>query len=402
MTWQDAGWTLTDRDDAFAALIGSLSRPPRLLGLGEPTHGVEAFPELRNQLWRHLVEREGYRSIAIESDAVAGGLVDDYVTRGAGSLEEVMARGFSHGFGASAANRELVSWMRQYNRNCPAADRLRFFGFDAPLEMAGAASPRGVLTALHGYLEADRVSAALIDDLLGDDDGWTNPGATMDPTQSVGGRPEVAQLRVIADDLEAELLARAPELVAATSVDDWHRAHLYGRTAAGLLRYHAGMADTSPARVPRLMGLRDAMMADNLLAIVRSQAQRGPTLVFAHNRHLQREESTWNLGGQLLRWWSAGAIVDAQLDGQYAFAATALGTATGLGLAEPPPDTLEGMLSQLPASRYAFSSRRLAGALGAARDRLTPRTDNSSSNGYFPLDPAHLDRTDALIFLKSA
>jgi erythromycin esterase-like protein len=241
----------------------------------------------------------------------------------------------------------------------------------------------------------------LIDELVGDDDRWTNPDAAMDPTQSVGGHAEVTRLRLIADDLLAELVARAPELVAATSLDDWRRAHLYGRMAAGLLRYHAGMADTSPARVPRLMGLRDAMMAENLLAIVHSQAERGPTLVFAHNRHLQREESTWNLGGQMLRWWSAGAIVDAQLGGRYAFVATALGAMAHQGLKEPPPDTLEGVLAQLPEGRYAFSTSALVAALGADRARLALRTDNSANYGYFPLDPAHLDRTDAVIFLKS-
>ncbi|MFC7649418.1 erythromycin esterase family protein [Streptosporangium lutulentum] len=72
---------------------------------------------------------------------MTGLVVDDYVTSGTGTLDEVMERGFSHGFGASAANRELVRWMRAYNDGQPASERLRFAGFDAPLEMTGAASP---------------------------------------------------------------------------------------------------------------------------------------------------------------------------------------------------------------------------------------------------------------------
>jgi hypothetical protein len=71
------------------------------------------------------------------------------------------------------------------------------------------------------------------------------------------------------------------------------------------------------------------------------------------------------------------------------------------GLKEPPPDTLEGVLAQLPEGRYAFSTSALVAALGADRARLALRTDNSANYGYFPLDPAHLDRTDAVIFLKS-
>lgn len=115
-------------------------------------HGEEAFPRLRNQLFQHLVEHEGYRSIAIESDCVAGLIVDEFVADGVGSLDEVMQHGFSHGFRESEANRELVHWMRKYNRDSPAADRLRFFGFDAPIEMTrspgpGVCSPRSTATS---------------------------------------------------------------------------------------------------------------------------------------------------------------------------------------------------------------------------------------------------------------
>ncbi|MER6950683.1 erythromycin esterase family protein [Nonomuraea sp. NPDC000554] len=405
----DAGWAFADDSGVGAALKGflqSLTARPRLLGLGEAMHGEEALPRLRNQVFQQLVEHEGYRSIAIESDCVAGLTVDAFVADGAGSLDEVMQCGFSHGFGESAANRELVSWMREYNTGRPVADRLRFFGFDAPLEMMSAASPRSALTALRGYLAA-HVDAGLIpcgddviDRLIGDDDRWTNTDAAMNPSRSVGSSPDVTKLRLIADDLQALLVAEAPRLIAATSRDDWWRACMYGRTAAGLLRYHAGMADTSAKRVPRLMGLRDAMMADNLKAVVESQARRGPTLVFAHNRHLQRDPSRWQLADQLLEWWSAGAIVASQLGDQYAFVASALGGAPHQGLDVPRPDTLEGVLSTLPENRHLLNSRRLAAALADLGTELTLRTDNSTNYSYFALDPDHLQESDGVIFVK--
>src|SRR5438132_1365313 len=98
-----------------ATVMRLLPARPRLLGLGEPTHGEDVLLQVRNDLFRHLAEREGYRTIMIESDCVRGLLVDDYVTAGTGTLDEVMERGFSHGFGASPANRDLVCWMRTYN-----------------------------------------------------------------------------------------------------------------------------------------------------------------------------------------------------------------------------------------------------------------------------------------------
>ncbi len=115
---------------------------PRLLALGEPTHGEDALLDLRNGLFRQLVEQEGYRTIAIESDCMRGLVVDDYVTSGRGTLDAVMEHGFSHGWGASAANRELVRWMRAYNEGRPAPEWLRFAGFDGPLEITAAESPR--------------------------------------------------------------------------------------------------------------------------------------------------------------------------------------------------------------------------------------------------------------------
>jgi erythromycin esterase-like protein len=329
-----------------------------------------------------------------------GLVVDDYVTSGTGTLDEVMERGFSHGFGLSAANRELVRWMRAYNEGRAMSERLRFAGFDGPLEITGAAGPRQALAALDAYLtdwvDADLLpcTAEMLDRLLGTDDRWTNPAAMMDPSQSVGQTPEAKQLRLLADDLVALLDTQTPHLIAASSRDDWDRARMYGRTATGLLRYHFWMADTSPSRMARLLDQRASMMAANLLAI----AELGPALVHAHNGHLQRDKSTMRMGGLPLEWWSAGAIVSAQLGEGYAFMATALGTIRHHGVDTPPPDTIEGLLYALPEDRYVVDARRLAAILGD----VTPAPRVSPWFGYSPLDPAHLASNDAIVFVKDA
>ncbi|AJE44357.1 erythromycin esterase family protein [Streptomyces nodosus] len=381
-----------------AVVLRLLPARPRLLALGEPTHGEDTLLRLRNELFRQLVEEEGYRTIAIESDCMTGLAVDDHITSGTGTLDEVMEHGFSHGWGAFAGNRELVHWMRAYNAGRPASEWLRFAGFDGPLEITHAASPREALTALHDYLAA-RVDADLLpctmdtlDGLLGTDDRWTDPAAMMDPARSVGRSVEARELRLLADDLVALLDAQTPHLLAATSREDWDRACLYGRTATGLLRYHHWMADTSPARMTRLCALRDAMMAHNLLAL----AARGPALVHAHNSHLQREKSTMQMWQGSVEWWSAGALVSARLGEEYAFAPTALGTIRHQGVDTPPPDTVEGLLYALPEDRCVIDAPRLAAALGDRRP--APRV--SPWFGYAPLDPAHLADSDGIVFVK--
>lgn len=378
--------------------------PPRVLALGEPTHGEDILLDVRNALFRQLVEQPGpgYRTITIETDCLAGRLVDDYVTAGTGTLDEVMEHGFSHGWGASPANRDLVRWMRAHNEGRPAPERLRFAGFDGPLEMAAAASPRQCLLELHGYLAA-RLDAALLpctaetlDGLLGPDEPWTDTAVMWDPTVSVGRSADAVELRLFADELVALLDASAPQLrtAAPDARDDWDRAVLYGRTAVGLLRYHYWMADTSPVRLARLAGLRDQMMAGNLLAL----AERGPVLAHAHNGHLQRDLSSMRMDGRRLEWWSAGALVGTRLGAAYGFLATGLGTIRHHGVGTPAPDTLEGLLYALPEDSCVVDAPRLSTALATA----PPAPRASSYYGYAPLDPAHLPRYDGLVFIKDA
>ncbi|MFI7036303.1 erythromycin esterase family protein [Microbispora rosea] len=381
-----------------ASVMRLLPGRPRLLALGEPTHGEDLLLDVRNALFRQLVEQQGYRTIGIESDCLMGLVVDDYVTSGTGSLDEVMGRGFSHGWGASAANRELVRWMRAYNEGRPASEQVRFAGLDGPLEISHAASPRQALTALHGYLaagvDADLLpcDAETLDRLLAADDRWANPATMMDPSQSVGRSAEARQLLLLADDLVALLEAETPQLIAGSSRDGWDRARLYGRAATGLLRYHQWMADTSPGRMPRLLGLRSSMIAANILAV----AERGPALLHAHNAHFQRDKSTMRMGDVPFEWWSSGAIVRAQVGEEFAFLATALGTIRHRGVDAPPPDTIEGLLYALPEDRHVVDARSLAAVLGDAR----PALRMSPWFGYAPLDPAHLAAYDGIVFVK--
>ncbi|MFJ3406914.1 erythromycin esterase family protein [Promicromonospora sp. NPDC090134] len=390
-----------------AAVLHLLPGRPRILALGEPTHGAGALLRLRNELFWELVEQAGYRTIALETDCLAGRVVDDYVATGEGHLDDVMRRGFSHEWGAFPANRELVRWMRAWNERAgnvrtdeagrPDAGRLRFAGFDGPLEIQAAASPRAALTSLYGYLSA-RVEAELLpctadvlDRMIGADVRWTEPAAMMDPARSVGQSAEARELRLLAYDLATLLDTHAPQLVATSTAQEWDRARLYGRTATGLLRYHFWMADPSPARMTRLLAVRDAMMADNLLAL----AESSPVLVNAHNSHLRRGMSTMRMWDHpRLEWWGAGALVSARLGERYGFLASAVGTIRHHGVDDAPSDSVEGLLSALGADRSVVDAPGLAALLGGSVARVSPWF------GYAPLDPAQLADLDGIVFLQ--
>ncbi|MFJ6698269.1 erythromycin esterase family protein [Streptomyces sp. NPDC091272] len=328
---------------AVDRLLAALPLPPLLLGLGEPTHGVEEFPRLRNDMLFHLVRHHGYRSLAVESDWLAATAVNDHITAGAGDLDQALATGFSHGWGGSPANRELVVRLREYNTGRDPADQVRFHGFDAPLEQGDHPSPRAALLAAHAYL-AERLPAHSVPyearrlrELLGDDGDWTDPAAFMDPARAVGDSEQARTLRLAAHDVLAVYESELPGLRRGGTGESaaFDHAYAHARTAKGLLRYHAALASTAPDRMSGIIAVRGAMMAENLLALAATEARRGPCLVFAHNRHLQRNEAVMAFPGTELRWWGAGALVSASAVGpRYAFVAAHLDPGS---LPEPVP-----------------------------------------------------------------
>lgn len=363
-------------------LLDAREQPPTVLALGEPTHGIEAFPLLRNELLAHLVER-GYRSIAVETDFFAACLVDDHVAGAATETDTVLATGFSHGFGVLPANRALVEWLRAYNAGRTPADRIRCHGFDAPTETFGAPGPRHALATVLDHLPAALrpASARDVDALLGEDGDWTDRAAMYDPAASIGDSDRARALRVVADDLASALHRAAPGLRLADPTG-YADAAAHARTALGLLRYHAAMARSGPDRIATLLSVRAEMMAENLLAIVAEEQDRGPTLVFAHNTHLLRAHRSAGVG-----WGSAGALVELTLGDRYVVLATD---------ADPDsrPDTLQHVLAEATTRRTLFPTPALRAALPPSIGTGEPIVP-----GHLPLGPADLAGTDAVIFV---
>jgi erythromycin esterase-like protein len=369
---------------ALDELLAARTEPPALLALGEPTHGIEAFPLLRNELLGHLVER-GYRSIVLEIDVFAASVVDDYVNGATTDVDTVLATGFSHGFGAVPGNRELVEWLRAHNADRAPQDRIRFYGFDAPVEVSGAPSPRHALSSANDYLPVALRPESVrdVEALLGDDADWTNQAAMFDPAASIGDSDRARALRIVADDLASTLRRAAPGLRPADPTGYAH-AVAHAHTAQGLLRYHAAMASPAPDRIATLLSVRAEMMAENLLAIVAQEQRRGPSLVFAHNGHLQPHMP---VGEDEVSWGSAGALVGLTLGDRYVFLATDANR-------DSDPGTLQGVLAEATTRRTLFPTQALRAALPPSIGMGEPIVP-----GHLPLNPAGLDGVDAVIFI---
>ncbi len=385
--------SLDSRPDFNAAVdqvIASLSDSVALLGFGEALHGGEELLVLRNQLFQRLVEAHGYSAIAIESSFPRGSIVNEYVLgHGPASYEAVQDTGFSHGFGTFEANRELVEWMRQYNDDPAHPTKLQFYGFDSPTDII-ADSPRQTLHFALDYLsERDEALGQeyrnRIDPLLGQDAAWENPAAALDPTQAIGRSPEATALRIETEDLIAELRVRRPELVAKSDESRYLEAVHYAVVARQLLHYHAALAQTSEKRQAILLGIRAAMMAENLAYIVSREQGRGNVLVFAHNTHLKRGKVQWQWGNETVSWWPVGSHLHERFGRRYAVIGSAVGSSPANGIGQPEVGTLEARFTSAPGPVRFIPTHQGQGLPAEEMAALPIRSGSKKNRSYTEL-----------------
>jgi len=329
--------------------------------------------------------------------------------RGPTSYEDIKYTGFSHGFGRLEANRELVEWIRSYNADPSHHVKVNFYGFDSPTEMTFSDSPRQVLDFVLDYLSSiDSASGQeyreRIDALLGQDSDWENPAAMMDPTKSIGLSPAATSLRIEVEDLIMELRLRRPEFVAKSDEGRHLEAMQYAMMSKQLLNYHAVLAQTSAKPGERLvkgLGIRDLVMADNLAYTVSRERGRGKVLVFAHNSHLQRGKTQWQLGADLLIWWPAGAQLNEMLGSRYAFIGTAVGVSEANGIGQPEAGTLEARLTAVPGPVRFIPAHKGQGLPASEIDLLPIRSGSMKNQTYFALTPQSFTDFDWLAVLNS-
>lgn len=392
---------------AVDRILTSSDSPVELLGFGEALHGGEDLLILRNRLFQRLVTAHGYSAIAVESSFPRARVVNEYIAgHGRATYETIQETGFSHDFGRLEANRELVEWMRQYNADPEHRVKLRFYGFDSPTEMMSSDSPSRVLHFVLDYLATiDHASAQeyrnRIDPLLGPDAAWENPAAMMDPAQSIGRTPAATALRIETEELISDMRVRHPELVARSDEGRYQEAIQYAVVARQLLNYHAILAQASEQRIAKLLGMRDALMADNLAYIVARERGRGKVLAFAHNSHLRRGLAAWQLGVDIHTWWPAGAHLHEMFGSRYVFIGSSVGTSPANGIGQPEPGTLETLLTTAPGPARLISIPRSQNLLTSTIAALPTRTGSMKNQTYFALTPQSLNDFDWLITLDT-
>ena len=166
-----------------------------------------------------------------------------------------------------------------------------------------------------------------------------------------------------------------------------------------LFNYHAELARKSGERVVRLLGIRDALMADNMAYIV--SRERGKVLVFAHNSHLQRGKTKRQLGTDMYTWWPAGSHLNEMFGSRYAVIGSAVGESPANGIGQPEAGTLEARLTAVLGPARFIPTFRGQGLPTSEIAALPTRSGSKKNPTYFALTPQSLTDFDWLAVLDS-
>ncbi|GGK75411.1 erythromycin esterase [Sphaerisporangium melleum] len=301
----------------LSEIVGSA----RVVALGESSHHVREFHQVRHRMLRFLVERCGFTIFAMEAPFAEGTVLDGWLRGGPGAVEDVVRDAVALGLGDVPELHEVLRWLRAYNGR-PGGVPVRYAGADLPGSLG---SPLPAIEAVTAYVEtyAPDVLPKLAQarELAG---RLHDP----EPMKVLFGYPSVDQAeRDALTTVLAELVARTQRTAR------WQRA--CGRTAEYAMAAHRLRGAWLVDQLHRSMvdegievasTFRDVYMAESVLHLL--ERDPGARIVLtAHNWHL-RKAPVPSGSGEL---FPAGYHLAAELGADYrAIAVTSRGGRTAI------------------------------------------------------------------------
>lgn len=132
--------------------VSAITVPDEVLvvGLGEASHGVKEYQEMKAEVFKALVQNNGCRTFIIEGDFGNALKVDSYIHGGEGTAKEAAALiGFR--IYRTKEMEELLDWMRTYNETAAEGEDLHFYGMD----MQKADGSKEYLFCILGQIEPE-------------------------------------------------------------------------------------------------------------------------------------------------------------------------------------------------------------------------------------------------------
>jgi erythromycin esterase len=405
----------TDPDsDDFSDLepLRDIVGDARVVAIGESTHRVHEFYQIRHRLTRFLAAELGFTAFVMESGFPEGLRVNDWVLGGPGDLTELLHHGITYHMGKCAEMRDQLEWMRAYNATHER--RIRFYGMDVPdsaasarpaveaalaflddADPAYAAAARANMLPLFGYLPTDRGGLA-----------WAAPALHAYMALDATVRHE---LTARIGDLTERLQAQRVVYTNRSTVDRFEQAYRCAATARHADAFLQAMA-ASAERTYDGANIRDAAMAENVEWILRREDR---IVVAAANGHVQRWP--FSVPGLTSGLTMLGEHLAASLGERFVVLASAFGggklflhraipggpaghTEVFLqDMTSLEPDSLDALLATANLSHYLLDLRKVPAA-GAVAERFAAVDSIMTGMQPTPVDP--MAAFDAVIYLN--
>jgi len=255
--------------DRMLARIGDA----KVVLIGEATHGTSEFYRMRERITRELIEKKGFRFVAIEGDWPDAARVDHYVRHLEYPPSEwtAFAR-FPTWMWRNNEVRAFVDWLRTHNAARSPAERVAFHGLDL---YSLYDSIRAVLKFLD---EVDPPTAAIARERYGCLTPWQSDPATYGHA-ALSGQYETCEPAVA--EMLTDIMRRRNEY-ATHDGERFLDAMQNARLIAHAERYYRIMYYGSRAS----WNLRDTHMFETLKTLLGFYGPDSKAVVWAHNSHI--------------------------------------------------------------------------------------------------------------------
>jgi erythromycin esterase-like protein len=234
--------------------------------LGDASHGTEEYYGFRKLVTRHLLKDFGVRILVLEAEWDSVEKIDAYINGmlppGTGP-RKALREAFTHWPEWVWANEDLaefVLWLKDFNRELPAGDRIHCYGMD--MQQAVAASLKSLLEELEPGTRAGKLLANLVP--------WW---------QEYMDDPGLYKRRIIAGTEKANLLAT--EILHSLEQPSLKVKRLLHMLIA-VEEYYRIMAEDQYLA----WNVRARHMAGYVGELIHSESGKKGVVVWAHNNHI--------------------------------------------------------------------------------------------------------------------
>ncbi len=105
--------------------LKDILKDKKIVAMGEATHGTSEFFKMKHRFFEFLVEEMGYRVFVMECNGGAGQVINDYILKGEGNVEDSLPELYR-----TEEIKNMIKWMKEYNNDPSHKEKIKFYGMD--------------------------------------------------------------------------------------------------------------------------------------------------------------------------------------------------------------------------------------------------------------------------------